>query len=44
MSKNTYYCGEMRSRPPSILLLPLFSRQVPVPLSYLSICLPTSVG
>lgn len=44
MSKNTYYCGEMRSRPPSILLLPLFSRQVPVPLSYLSIAYPTSVG
>nr|DAV02143.1 MAG TPA: hypothetical protein [Crassvirales sp.] len=34
----------MRSRPPSISLPPLFSRQVPVPLSYLSICLPTAVG
>ena len=37
MSKNTYYCRGMRSRPPSILLLNLFSRQFPVLLSYSSI-------
>ena len=38
MSKNTYYCGERRSRPPSLLQLPQFSRLVPVPLSSLSNC------